>query len=139
MQAGDTEAVVMAARVKVSRYQNTSSLESVLGCRGAIKLIYSDTSYVIDFGESKVATLHPGCIEMPSDQDDKLTVNTNCLKAAARGDQAAVEALYSATFVEDYLDFVLDLPEARVVGLFLETSRHPAKFLAALQKAQSGP
>ena len=55
-----------------------------------IKLIHSDTSYVIDFG--KVATLHPGCIEMPSDQDDKLTVNTNCLKAAARGDQAAVEA-----------------------------------------------
>ena len=57
-----------------------------------IKLIHSDTSYVIDFGEGKVATLHPGCIEMPSDQDDKLTVNTNCLKAAARGDQAAVEA-----------------------------------------------
>ena len=82
----------MAARVKVSRYQNTSSLESVLGCRGVIKLIHSDTSYVIDFGEGKVATLHPGCIEMPSDQDDKLTVNTNCLKAAARGDQAAVEA-----------------------------------------------
>ena len=47
---------------------------------------------MIDFGEGKVATLHPGCIEMPSDQDDKLTVNTNCLKAAARGDQAAVEA-----------------------------------------------
>ena len=57
-----------------------------------IKLIHSDTSYVIDFGEGKVATLHPGCIEMPSDQDDKLTVNTNCLKAAAMGDQAAVEA-----------------------------------------------
>ena len=29
---------------------------------------------------------------MPSQQDDKLTVNTNCVKAAARGDQAAVEA-----------------------------------------------
>ena len=55
-----------------------------------IKLIHSDTSYVIDFG--KVATLHPGCIEMPSDQDDKLTVNTNCLKTAAPGDQAEVEA-----------------------------------------------
>ena len=33
-----------------------------------IKVIHSDTSYVIDFGEGKVATLHPGCIEMPSDQ-----------------------------------------------------------------------
>ena len=40
----------------------------------------------------QVATLHPGCIEMPREQDDKLTVNTNCLKAAVRGDQVAVEA-----------------------------------------------
>lgn len=40
----------------------------------------------------QVATLHPGCIEMPREQDDKLTVNTNCVKAAVRGDQAAVEA-----------------------------------------------
>ena len=63
-----------------------------------IKLIHSDTSYVIDFGEGKVATLHPGCIEMPSDQDDKLTVNTNCLKAATRGDQAAVEAFLTGQY-----------------------------------------
>lgn len=27
--------------------------------------------------------------------------------------------------MEDYLDYVLDLPETRVVGLFLETSRYP--------------
>ena len=38
--------------------------------------------------------------------------------------------------MEDYLDYVLDLPETRVVGLFLETSRHPAKFIAALDKAR---
>jgi len=38
--------------------------------------------------------------------------------------------------MEDYLDFVLDLPETRVVGLFLETSRHPQKFIAALEKAR---
>ena len=38
--------------------------------------------------------------------------------------------------MEDYLDYVLDLPETRVVGLFLETSRHPAKFIAALGKAR---
>ncbi|MGI9287332.1 MAG: CoA-binding protein, partial [Pseudomonadales bacterium] len=37
--------------------------------------------------------------------------------------------------VEDYLDFVLDQPETKVVGLFLETSRQPQKLLAALQKA----
>ncbi len=38
--------------------------------------------------------------------------------------------------MEDYLDFVLDLPETRVVGLFLETSRHPVKFIEALEKAR---
>ncbi|MEH6635288.1 MAG: acetate--CoA ligase family protein [Halioglobus sp.] len=38
--------------------------------------------------------------------------------------------------MEDYLDYVLDQPQTRVVGLFLETSRHPAKFIAALAKAR---
>jgi acyl-CoA synthetase (NDP forming) len=38
--------------------------------------------------------------------------------------------------VEDYLDYVLDLPETRVVGLFLETSRQPGQLVAALEKAR---
>ena len=38
--------------------------------------------------------------------------------------------------MEDYLDFVLDQPQTRAVGLFLETSRHPARFVAALDKAR---
>ncbi len=37
--------------------------------------------------------------------------------------------------LEDYLDYALDQPETRVVGLFLETSREPEKFIAALKKA----
>jgi acyl-CoA synthetase (NDP forming) len=37
--------------------------------------------------------------------------------------------------VEDYLDYVLDLPETGVVGLFLETSRQPEKLVAAFEKA----
>jgi len=37
--------------------------------------------------------------------------------------------------MDRYLDFVLDLPETRVVGLFLETARNPAGFRDALQKA----
>ena len=37
---------------------------------------------------------------------------------------------------EDYLDYALDQPETRVVGLFLETSRHPAKLIAAFGKAK---
>lgn len=38
--------------------------------------------------------------------------------------------------VEDYLDYVLELPETKVVGLFLETSRHPQQLIAAFAKAK---
>jgi acetate---CoA ligase (ADP-forming) len=37
--------------------------------------------------------------------------------------------------MDQYLDFVLDLPETRVVGLFIETARRPEGFRTALEKA----
>ena len=36
---------------------------------------------------------------------------------------------------EDYLDYALEQPETRVIGLFLETSRGPDKLIAAFKKA----
>jgi acyl-CoA synthetase (NDP forming) len=41
------------------------------------------------------------------------------------------------TTVADYLDYALDMPSTRVVGLFLETVREPAGFVAALEKANA--
>lgn len=41
------------------------------------------------------------------------------------------------TTLADYLDFALDQPETRVVGLFLEAARDPVGFTAALAKAQA--
>jgi acyl-CoA synthetase (NDP forming) len=41
-----------------------------------------------------------------------------------------------ATNVADYLDFALDIPATKVVGLFLETVRDPVGFKTALSKAQ---
>ena len=41
------------------------------------------------------------------------------------------------TTAADYLDYALDLPSTRVVGLFLETVRDPEAFLAALEKANA--
>ncbi len=38
--------------------------------------------------------------------------------------------------LEDYLDYALDQPETRVVGMFLETSRAPDRLVAALGKAR---
>jgi len=37
--------------------------------------------------------------------------------------------------MDEYLDYALDLPETRVVGLFMETVRHPQQMIAALEKA----
>ena len=39
--------------------------------------------------------------------------------------------------MDQYLDFVIDQPSTRVVGLFMETARHPAELARALAKAQS--
>lgn len=39
--------------------------------------------------------------------------------------------------VADYLDFALEMPSTRVVGLFLETVRDPAGFVAALETANA--
>jgi acyl-CoA synthetase (NDP forming) len=48
----------------------------------------------------------------------------------------AVSSGYELTVsMEDYLDYALDLPETRVVGLFLETSRSPNKLIQAFKKA----
>jgi len=41
-----------------------------------------------------------------------------------------------ATTVADYLDFALEMSSTRVVGLFLETVRDPAGFVAGLEKAR---
>jgi acyl-CoA synthetase (NDP forming) len=38
--------------------------------------------------------------------------------------------------MDEYLDFVLDLAETRVVGLFMETVRNPPGMIRALQKAR---
>ncbi|MGR9092831.1 MAG: acetate--CoA ligase family protein [Gammaproteobacteria bacterium] len=37
--------------------------------------------------------------------------------------------------MDEYLDFVLDLPETKAVGLFIETARNPEGFRSALEKA----
>jgi len=58
------------------------------------------------------------------DCDERLRVNV----AVSTGNELTVT-------MDEYLDFVLDLPETRVVGLFVETARNPDGFRAALEKA----
>ena len=59
------------------------------------------------------------------DSDERLRINF----AVSTGNEIGVT-------MDEYLDFVLDLPETKVVGLFVETARNPAGFRAALEKAR---
>ena len=58
------------------------------------------------------------------DCEERLRINV----AISTGNELSVT-------MDEYLDFVLDLPETRVVGLFIETARNPEGFRAALAKA----
>jgi len=58
------------------------------------------------------------------DCEERLRINV----AVSTGNELSVT-------MDEYLDFVLDLPETSVVGLFIETARDPDGFRAALAKA----
>ena len=58
------------------------------------------------------------------DCDERLRVNL----AVSTGNELSVA-------MDEYLDFALDLPETKAVGLFVETARNPDGFRAALEKA----
>ncbi|MDH3533353.1 MAG: acetate--CoA ligase family protein [Gammaproteobacteria bacterium] len=58
------------------------------------------------------------------DCDERVRINL----AVSTGNELSVT-------MDQYLDFALDLPETRVVGLFVETARNPSAFRAALEKA----
>ena len=58
------------------------------------------------------------------DCEERLSINF----AVSTGNELSVA-------MDEYLDFVLELPETRVVGLFIESIRNPQRFLAALEKA----
>jgi acyl-CoA synthetase (NDP forming) len=59
------------------------------------------------------------------DVDERLNFNL----AVSTGQELSVS-------VEDYMDWALEQPETKVIGLFLETSRRPDSLIAALEKAR---
>ncbi len=58
------------------------------------------------------------------DCDERLRVNL----AVSAGSELSVT-------MDEYIDFALDLPETRAIGLFIETARNPTGFRAVLEKA----
>ena len=60
------------------------------------------------------------------DSDERLAFNL----VVSTGQELAVS-------MDEYLDFALDLPSTRVVGLFMETARNPRGLISAFEKARA--
>ena len=93
-QAGDKVTVTLD-REKVEKFQNAIPVLGVLGCRGTVTHVHSEASLVIDFGDGKLATLHPGCLEETGEGvgESRGQIAGKLLRAAVQADHAAVDSL----------------------------------------------
>ena len=93
-QAGDKITVTLD-RERVEKFQSATPVLGVLGCRGTVTHVHSEASLVIDFGDGKVATLHPGCIEESGEGvgDNRGQIAAKLLRAAVQADHVAVDTL----------------------------------------------
>ena len=79
------------------------------------EIIKGEISYIAQSGSAFTTLAHNGC---------RLGFNL-CVSAGNE----------MTTTVADYMDWSLEQPDTRVIGLFLETIRDPQAFVAALEKA----
>jgi len=93
-QAGDKITVTLD-RERVEKFQSATPVLGVLGCRGTVTHVHSEASLVIDFGDGKVATLHPGCLEENGEGvgDNRGQIAAKLLRAAVQADHVAVDTL----------------------------------------------
>ena len=123
-----------AASPLKQRIQQKAKQEGLLLCGANSMGFYNFTQNVWAGGFATRSHRKPGNVALISqsgagmsgilDADER--IDFNC--AVSTGLELTVTA-------EDYLDYVLAQPEPRVVGMFLETSRHPAKLVAGFKKA----
>jgi acetate---CoA ligase (ADP-forming) len=76
----------------------------------------------------------PGNVTLISQSGSGMSGIIDC-EERVRINLAVSTGIELSTTMDEYLDFALELPETRVVGLFVETARNPEGFQAALQKA----
>ena len=116
------------------RVRNKIEAAGMLVCGANGMGFYNVRDHVWTCGFDSTSHAAPGKIALIShsgagmsgliDCDERLRINV----AVSTGNELSVA-------MDEYLDFVLDLPETRVVGLFIETARNPEGFRAALRKA----
>jgi acyl-CoA synthetase (NDP forming) len=82
------------------------------------------------------STMHypPGNVSLISQSGSGMCGIIDC-DARVRVNLAVSSGSELSVTMDEYLDFALDLPETKVVGLFVETARNPEGFRDALAKA----
>ena len=95
---------------------------------------YNVRDHVWTCGFDSAAHEPPGNVTLISHSGSGMSGIIDC-EERVRINLAVSTGIELSTTMDEYLDFALDLPETRVVGLFVETARNPEGFQAALQKA----
>ncbi len=95
---------------------------------------YNVRDHVWTCGFDSAAHEAPGNVVLISQSGAGMSGIIDC-EERVRINLAVSTGIELSTTMDEYLDFALELPETRVVGLFVETARNPEGFQAALQKA----
>lgn len=95
---------------------------------------YNVRDHVWTCGFDSAAHEAPGNIALISQSGAGMSGIIDC-EERVRINLAVSTGIELSTTMDEYLDFALELPETRVVGLFVETARNPEGFQRALKKA----
>jgi len=95
---------------------------------------YNVRDHVWTCGFDSAEHAAPGNVALISHSGSGMSGIIDC-EERVRINLAVSTGIELSTTMDEYLDFALELPETRVVGLFVETARNPEGFQAALQKA----
>lgn len=116
------------------RVQQKIAKAGMLVCGANGMGYYNVRDHVWSCGFDSTAHEAPGNVALISHSGSGMSGIIDC-EARLRINVAVSTGNELGVTMDEYLDFVLDLPETRVVGLFVETARNPGGFRAALSKA----
>jgi acyl-CoA synthetase (NDP forming) len=117
------------------RLQKKISDSGILVCGANGMGFYNIRDNVWACGFDSSSHYPPGNVSLISHSGSGMSGILDC-EARLRFNFAVSTGNELSVTMDQYLDFVLDLPETRVVGLFIETARNPDGFILALKKAR---
>lgn len=118
-----------------ARLQDKIQQSGILVCGANGMGFYNIRDHVWACGFDSSSHNPPGNVSLISHSGAGMSGILDC-EARLRFNFAVSTGNELSITMDQYLDFVLDLPETKVVGLFIETARNPEGFVAALEKAK---